>query len=98
MKCLKVENGRGFFLNKDGEMDSIDKITKDDILNLLNIATSPDTAFEMDAITDDMALNEAHKIIYRSLYSKFSELLENKTRFAEESASVYKEALEKYSN
>ena len=97
MKCLKIESGRGFFLKKDGEMESIDKITKDDILNLLNIATSPETAFEMDAITDDMALNEAHKIIYRSLYSKFSELLENKTRFAEESASVYKDALEKYS-
>ena len=97
MKCLKIESGRGFFLKKAGEMESINNITKDDILNLLNIATSPETAFEMDAITDDMALNEAHKIIYRSLYSKFSELLENKTRFAEESASVYKDALEKYS-
>ena len=50
----------------------------------------------MDPIEDDEALNAAHIIIYRSLYSKFSELLENKTRFEEESASTFKDAIEKY--
>ncbi len=71
-------------------------MTKDDVLYLLNLATSSDEPFEMDPIGDQDVLNEAHKIIYRSLYSKFSELLENRTRFAEESASTYKDALEKY--
>lgn len=38
----------------------------------------------------------SYKLEYRSLYSKFSELLSNKTRFVEESAATYKEALDKY--
>ena len=96
MKCLKIENGKGLFLRNNGDMEQVDKMTKDDVLYLLNLATSSDEPFEMDSIGDQDVLNDAHKIIYRSLYSKFSELLENRTRFAEESASTYKDALEKY--
>ncbi len=96
MKCLKIENGRGFFAHSNGEMQPIDKMTKDDILYLLSVATNPEGEFEMDSLEDHELLNEAHKIIYRSLYSKFSELLSNKTRFVEESAATYKEALDKY--
>lgn len=96
MKCLKIENGKGFFLHKNGDMEQVDKMTKDDVLYLLNVATTSDEPFEMDSIGDQVELNEAHKIIYRNLYSKFSELLENRTRFAEESAATYKDALEKY--
>ena len=96
MKCLKIENGRGFFAQPNGEMQPIDKMTKDDILYLLSVATNPEGEFEMDSLEDHELLNEAHKIIYRSLYAKFSELLSNKTRFVEESAATYKEALDKY--
>ncbi len=96
MKCLKIENGKGLFLRNNGDMDQVDKMTKDDVLYLLNLATSSEESFEMDPIGDQDVLNEAHRIIYRSLYSKFSELLENRTRFAEESASTYKDAIEKY--
>ena len=67
-----------------------------DILYLLSVATNSESEFEMDSLEDHELLNEAHKIIYRSLYSKFFELLSNKTRFIEESASTYKEALDKY--
>ena len=42
-------------------------MTKDDVLYLLNLATSSDEPFEMDPIGDQDVLNEAHKIIYRSL-------------------------------
>lgn len=96
MKCLKIDNGRGYFLRSNGQMETVDKMTKDDVLFLLNFATSSEEPFEMDPIQESVVMNEAHKIIYRSLYNKFSELLENKTQFAEESASTYKEALEKY--
>lgn len=96
MKCLKIEDGKCFFLCSNGEMVQVDKMTKDDVLYLLNIATSPEESFEMDSVEEKNILNEAHLIIYRSLYSKFSELLENRTRFAEESALIYKDALEEY--
>ena len=96
MKCLKIENGKGFFAQSNGKMQPIDKMTKDDILYLLSVATNSESEFEMDSLENHELLNEAHKIIYRSLYSKFFELLSNKTRFIEESASTYKEALDKY--
>ena len=48
MKCLEIENGRGFYLSNDGSMKPVDKMTKDDVLYLLNIATSSDETFEMD--------------------------------------------------
>ncbi|WP_201759550.1 MULTISPECIES: hypothetical protein [Anaerotruncus] len=41
-------------------------------------------------------MNQAHRVIYERLYGKFEELIENKDRFHDESASLYKEALEKY--
>ena len=96
MKCLKIENGKAFFLQKKGNMELVDRMTKDDVLFLLSIATSSEESFDMDPVEEQNLSNEAHKIIYRNLYSKFSELLEKKTRFAEESASTYKDALEKY--
>lgn len=97
MKCLKIENGKGYFLRSNGDMEQVDRMTKDDVLYLLNIATSSEEQFEMDSDEEEQNLsNEAHKIIYRSLHSKFSEILESRSRFAEESASTYKDALEKY--
>lgn len=96
MKCLKIKDGKGLFLQKNGEMETVDKMTKNDVLYLLNLATSSDNPFEMDMLQEQDALNEAHKIIYRSLYSKFFELLESRTRFVEESESTYREAIEKY--
>ena len=82
MKCLKIENGKGFFAQSNGKMQPIDKMTKDDILYLLSVATNSESEFEMDSLENHELLNEAHKIIYRSLYSKFFELLSNKTRKA----------------
>lgn len=96
MKCLKIKNGKGYFKNIEDEYLEIDKISKDDILHLLNIATSDDE-FEMDVCDDGNLKNEAHKIIYRSLHQKFSELLNNKTRFKDESSRLYQNIIEKYS-
>lgn len=97
MKFLKISNGKGYFLNLKGEMEEIDKITKEDILRLLDIATDNEQTFEMDSYEDNNNLsNEAHKIIYKHFHNKFNELLENKDRFYDESMSIYKDALAKY--
>ncbi|MCR5601437.1 MAG: hypothetical protein K6G33_11940 [Ruminococcus sp.] len=50
----------------------------------------------MDEITDDSIKNEAHKIIYKSIYSKFYNLLSNKKQFLDECDGLYKDALQKY--
>ena len=35
MKCLEIKNGKGYFLNADGEMVELDKMKKDDLLALI---------------------------------------------------------------
>lgn len=96
MKCLKIENGSGYFLGSDGTFIEIDNIGKDDILRLLDIATDEMQDFKMDIMVDGQIKNEAHRIIYGSLSEKFSEILVNKKRFSDESQSMFKDALEKY--
>lgn len=96
MTYLKIENGKGFFLNEKGEMQEIHEIRKEDILRMLDLATDNSVDFEMDEITDRSIQNEAHNIIYGELYRKFKELLDNKDKFLDESESLYKDALDKY--
>lgn len=96
---LKIENNKGYFLRKKEEESTewvqIDQIGRDDLTQLLNSAIAHD--FKMDEFQEDKLSNKAHQIIYKSLYEKFKDLLANKTRFRDESESLYKDALEKYS-
>ena len=98
MKYLKIENNKGHFLRiKDGgasEWVEIDKINKDDLLSLLNTAISSE--FEMDVYTEAEMANKAHQIIYKNIYEKLSNLETMKSKFKDESESLYKEAMEKY--
>ncbi|WP_316824441.1 hypothetical protein [Pedobacter miscanthi] len=98
MKYLKIEDNKGFFIkeNEQGTTDwiQIDLITKDDLFFLLSKAVSED--FEIEEFKEDILSNKAHQIIYKNLHEKFSDLLLNKTRFKDESESLYKGALEKY--
>lgn len=96
MKCLEIKNGKGYFLNKEKAMMELDQIKKEDLMLLLDIATDKNQEFSMDDMENFPIDNPAHKIIYRSLYDKFSELLENRDRFKEESELLYKEAYKKY--
>lgn len=96
MKCLKIERGKGKFINSKGEYIDIDQIGKDDLLYLLDIATNEKESFSMDNIDKKEIDNPAHKIIYQNLYDKFTELLQDKTRFIDESRAIYKDALNKY--
>lgn len=99
MKYLKIKDNRGFFLRiADDESEiwtDIDQISKEDLFFLLTKAISQD--FEMDEFNEDTLSNKAHQIIYKNLYEKFLDLLTNKTRFKDESESLYKVAIEKYS-
>jgi hypothetical protein len=100
MKYLKIENGKGYYLK---DLDSstptwaeVDQISRDDLFAFLNKAISDD--FEMDTYEEDLVANKAHQIIYKSLHEKFVDLLDNKSRFKDESENMYKAALEKYSS
>lgn len=95
MKYLIVKNGRAFFKDVEENEKGIDCIGKDDILFLLRQVTNPDVNFEMDDL-DNNIKNEAEKIIYENIYTKFQDLLKNKEKFIDESKSLYKVAFAKY--
>ena len=96
MKCLEIKNGKGYFRTVEKDFQEIDKIGKDDILSLLDIATDAETSFEMDDVNNNEINNPAHKIIYQHLFEKFNDILQNKNRFLDESNAKYKDALQKY--
>ena len=97
MKSLKVENGKVYFLDKNSKYQEIDQIEKEGLLYLLNKAIEDDS-FEMDEYSEESIQNKAHQIIYKNIFNKFKELLQNRTRFKDESRQMYKEAFEKYSS
>jgi hypothetical protein len=97
MKYLKIEDNKGFFLKTENDISAwteIDQIGKEDLFYLLNKAVSED--FELDEYLEENLSNKAHQIIYKNLHEKFIDLIANKTRFIDESESLYKAALEKY--
>ena len=97
MKYLKIDNSKGFFLRVIEETDTwveIDKITKEDLWDLLNKAISNE--FEMDNFSENEIAHKAHQIVYKGLYEKFNSLLANKSKFIDECDSQYKNAIEKY--
>lgn len=94
MKYLKIENEKGLFL-KEGLYIDIDKITKEDLLMLVNSAENDD--FEIDPYDETLIKNKAHQIIYENIYNKFDEFLKDKDQFKREVEQLYKDAINKYS-
>ena len=96
MKYLKIENNKVFFTNNNGDdWKKIDTINKNDLLYLMDKIIDDDN-FEMDEYREELIANKAHQIIYKNIYEKFTNLLENRTRFHDESRQLYKEAFERY--
>lgn len=96
MKCLKIENYKGYFSLNGSTWIELDRITKEDIVTILDLISKNEVI--MDEFSDDSIQQPAHKIIYRNLYQKLAEFSKNKSVFKEESESLYKSALEKYSS
>lgn len=94
MKYLKIENNKGHYLTSSSQWAEIDKISKEDLMFLLNKAVSEE--FEMDEYSEENIGHKAHQIVYKSIHEKFSELVENKNVFKDECDSMFKSAIEKY--
>lgn len=97
MKYLKIKDNKGYFLKDKTTPDvwtEIDLIDKNDLMKLLESASEPD--FEMDTYDESLIQHKAHQIVYKNLTEKFNTFLSSKSRFIDESESIYKTALEKY--
>jgi len=94
MKLLKIEASQGFFLGEDGNYILIDKITKEQLLRMVNLVLSEDVKF--DEYDVENLLNQAHQIIYKSIHNKLSELNEREAEFIDQSERLFLEDYEKY--
>jgi hypothetical protein len=95
MKILRIESGKGFFSIDGSTWEPVDEVDKSDLMILLNIVLKADA--EMDAFSAEAIGNQAHQIIYKSIYEKLNTLIGNKNKFKDESDRLYLEAIEKYS-
>lgn len=98
MKYLKIKDNKGYFLKQEKEQPDqwieIDKISKEDLMNLLESAISTD--FEIDEYIEENIGHKAHQIVYKSIFEKFTDLINNKKSFFDECDSQYRSAIEKY--
>ena len=95
MKLLKISENLGQFLTANGDYSSIEKINKDDLLRLVD-CTLGEGEVELDPYDDQTIKNQAHQVIYKSIFQKLSDLGKRKQEFVDESARLFLEEYEKY--
>jgi len=96
MKILKIEGSNGHFRVDDEVFVSIDKLGKESLLKLVELALTKEV--EMDEYDPDTLKNEAHRIIYRSVHQKLQELVARKDEFFDKSEREFYEIYENYKN
>lgn len=94
MKLLRIDNNAGFYLNESDQYTPIDKITKEDLLRLVNLTLQADVEF--DAYDDNAIKNQAHQIVYKSVFEKLRGLKDRKKEFVDESERLYLKEYERY--
>lgn len=94
MKLLKIENSQGFYFVEGEVYAPLDKITKDSLLKLVDLALEDDATY--DVYDEEKLQNQAHRIIYKSIYGKLNSLSEEKEEFMDESKRLFLKEYEKY--
>ena len=94
MKLLSIKDSEGFYLGESGQYTPVDKITKEDLLRLVNLTLQEDVEF--DEYDDNILKNQAHQIVYKSVFEKLRDLKDRKKEFVDESERLYLKEYEKY--
>lgn len=94
MKLLRIENHLGQFLTKDGSYHIIDEITKDNLLWIMERVL--DSTGELEPYDEEKIKNQAHQVVYKSLYNNLKALEERRQEFIDESERLYLEDYKKY--
>lgn len=94
MKLLSIKDGSGYYLGESSEIISIDKITKVDLLRLVDLTLSEEAEF--DEYDESIIKNQAQQIVYKSIYEKLRDLSKRKQEFIDESERLFLDAYEKY--
>lgn len=91
---LKIEGVLGQYLSKDGSYHDIDKITKDDLLWIMDRVL--EKSGELETFDKDKIQNKAHQVVYKSIYSNLKALEDRRQEFIDESERLYLEDYKRY--
>ena len=94
MKLLEIKDSLGYYLDEKGVFAPVDKITKEDLLRLVDLTLSGEVEF--DKYADEAIKNQAHRIIYKSIFDKLRGLSGRKQEFTDESERLYLSQYERY--
>lgn len=95
MKLLKISENQGQFLTGTGGYEAIDKITKEELLRLVNL-TLEEEDITFDDFDEVSLKNLAHRVIYKSVNQKLRDLRARRREFTDEAARLFLEDYEKY--
>lgn len=99
MKLLKIENNNGKFSTDGVNFIEIEKISKDDILKILEKVLNESEILIDESNEEDMKINSpAQKIIYDNIYEKVKEVIEERDEINSFEEDEYYIALKKYDN
>ena len=97
MNYTKIDKSSVFFrLNEVMDWKPISDIEGDDLITLLEKALEEDE-FELIEYNNELIKNEAHNIIYKSIYEKISEIRNDRENILDEHLQRYSEVIDKYS-
>ena len=97
MNYTKIENRNVFFRLSDSDnWKLISDITGDDLIKLIEKCIDEDD-FELGEFDDMRIGNEAHKIIYKSIYQKIKDIHLERDNIIDENTQRYNDIIEKYS-
>ena len=94
MKILKIENSLGLYSVDGKNYTSIDKIDKEGILKLVDLALEND--IDIDDFDVNLIKNQAHQIIYKNISEKIKDLHQKKDGFKDESDRLFLKEYEGY--
>ncbi len=88
MKLLRIAENVGEFQASDGGYRTVDKITKEDLLRLVDLALLEEEV-EFDPYDEKSLKNQAHQVIYKSVLQKLQDLRNRRRAFVDESARLF---------
>jgi hypothetical protein len=95
MKLLSINDSGASFRGKEGALVPIDKLTKEDLMQLVSWTLDEETV-EYDAYDESRIKNQAHQIVYKSVVQKLKDLRERRKEFRDESSRLFLKEYERY--
>jgi len=94
MKILKIENDQGYYSIDGNEYELIDKINKESLLALVNVAL--DIEVQIDEYSEERIKNQAHQILYKNISEKLKKLNQERDDFKDDTERLFLTEYEKY--